>query len=96
VPGRVGTGGQGGVAHGGFGIGVPVMGIRVPGAFFHQIAESSLGETIGIATRQIPAQLVDGDLQNQFRLIIGGGYAQRQTVQEKTADQNQKQPFFFQ
>ncbi len=96
VPGRVGAGGQGGVAHGGFGIGVLVMGSRIPGAPFHQIAESPFRETIGIATGQVTAQLVDGDLQDQFRFFIGSGCAQHQPVQEKTAEQYQKQPFFFQ
>jgi hypothetical protein len=50
------------VAHGGFGVGVPVVGIDIPGALFHQIAESSFGETIGIPSGQVAAQLIDGNL----------------------------------
>ena len=72
VPGRVRAGGQGCMAHGGFGIGVLVMGIRIPGAFLHQVAESPLGEAIGITTGQVPTQLIHGDLQNETGSRGGG------------------------
>ena len=65
VPSGICAGRQGRVAHGGFGIGVPVMGIDIPGALFHQITESSVGETIGITSGHVAAQLIHGNLQHQ-------------------------------
>jgi len=69
VPGGICAGRQGRVAHGGFSVGVPVMGIDVPSALFHQIAESPIGETIGVTPGQITTQLIHGDLQHQTRGI---------------------------
>jgi hypothetical protein len=55
------------MAHGGFGVGVLVVGIDVPGALLHEVAESTLAESISITARQIATELVYGDLQDKSR-----------------------------
>ena len=74
VPGRVGAGRQGCMPHRGFGVRMLVMGIGVPGAVFKQITESTLSQAIPVAARQVAAQLIHCDLENQ---LGSGGICQR-------------------
>jgi hypothetical protein len=55
----------------GLGVGVRVMGIAIDDAVLPQVTKAAVPEPIVITRGQVAAQLVDRDLQDQFRGILG-------------------------
>ena len=52
--------------HRGLGVGMPIMGVVIPGALFDQIPEASRSQSIQVAGRQIAAELIHRDLKDEF------------------------------
>ncbi len=57
------------MGHGGLGVRVAVMGVRVMRAVFEQLAEATLGQALAEAHRQVSAELIDGDLHHELRRV---------------------------
>ena len=55
----------------GLGVGVAMVRIAVHDARLPQVAEAAFAQAIVVAGRQVSPQLVDCDLQNEFRLVAG-------------------------
>jgi hypothetical protein len=54
------------------------MGVGIPDAVIHQIAESTLAHVLDETPRQVAPQLVHGDLQNEPGCGLNGGAYWRQ------------------
>jgi hypothetical protein len=83
------------MAHNGFGVGMPVMGVYVMGALIEQVASSPFPVVAGVAHRQITTQSINGNLQDQFWVFIFSGGWQYQSVYKNTYDKYQKKTFKF-
>jgi hypothetical protein len=73
VLGAVAAGEQGGVADRREGRGVLVVGVVVDDAVLHQVTEAAGTETVGEPERDVAAQAVDRERQDQLRLLGGPG-----------------------
>jgi len=51
-----------GVSHYRFGVGVGVMGVRVPDSMLHEVAEAAIPHAVEVSPGQVAAQLIDGNL----------------------------------
>ena len=71
---------QGGVPHNGLGVGVSVVGVCEDNPFLEQVSETAFAHAVEIPPRQVAAQLVDGDLENQPRLFR---FRQRGTLEQE-------------
>jgi hypothetical protein len=65
------------MADDGLRVGVRVVRIAVDDALLPEVAEAAFAETIVVTRRQVAAQLVDRDLQDQLRRILRVGGAER-------------------
>jgi hypothetical protein len=70
---RVGSRGQRGVSDDRFGIGMPVVRVSKYDAIFQQVIESAFAKAFAVSERQVTSQLINRDLQNEFRLRHGLG-----------------------
>ena len=59
---------QGRVADNGLGIGVSIMGVGIDCSVVQQIAKPTFTKSITVTAKQIAAQAIDGDLQDEFDL----------------------------
>ena len=60
---------QGHMADDGLRVRMAVMRVVVVNALLEQVAQTALAEPVGIARRQVAAELVDSDLENELRLV---------------------------
>ena len=59
------AGGERGVAHDGLRVGVGVMGVGIPDAVIHEIAEPTFAHVLDESPWQVAPQLVHGNLQDE-------------------------------
>ena len=85
------AGGERGMAHDGLRVGVCVMGVGIPDAVIHEIAEPALAHILDKSPRQVAPQLVHGNLQDEPGCRLNGVACRRQRFGNADSRGDQRQ-----